>query len=271
MSRHDLRSPTPALLQDSVVAGAVVEDAQPGRGATLVPRRSLLLGLAAFAAGCGGGGSDAPVVPAVAPTLEISSNVPDVAEGRVTVRFEFSSEPAAFASGALPFTMSGGKTVAGSFSKVSATLYTVQIDPNANTQGVIQITVPAGAFTDVTGKAGNTTAYAFAQRFDTRVPDTEPRVDMAVNVTGLAAGPFTVTFTFNVDVGDSFVASDVIVTNAMAGALTKVSSTVYTMPVAPPSGTSGVCVIEVPTGAVTGLASGVTNARAWSIAVLYKT
>jgi hypothetical protein len=94
---------------------------------------------------------------------------------------------------------------------------------------------------------------------------------MAVNVTGLAAGPFTVTFTFNVDVGDSFVASDVIVTNAMAGALTKVSSTVYTMPVAPPSGTSGVCVIEVPTGAVTGLASGVTNARAWSIAVLYKT
>jgi hypothetical protein len=122
MSRHDLRSPTPALLQDSVVAGAVVEDAQPGRGATLVPRRSLLLGLAAFAAGCGGGGSDAPVVPAVAPTLEISSNVPDVAEGRVTVRFEFSSEPAAFASGALPFTMSGGKTVAGSFSKVSATL-----------------------------------------------------------------------------------------------------------------------------------------------------
>lgn len=234
-------------------------------------RRALVLGLAALAAGCGGGGSDAPVVPPMAPVLEISSNVPDVAEGRVTVRFEFSSAPASFASGSLPFAMTGGRTVAGSFTKVSATLYTVQVDPNVNTLGVIQITVPAGAFFDETGKVSNTTAYSFAQRYDTRVPDTEPSAELSADVSGLASGPFTVTFTFNLDVGDSFVASDVVVTNASPGTFTKESARVYTLRVTPPAATTGLSVIEVPAGAVTAVASGVSNARALSLAVFYKT
>jgi hypothetical protein len=234
-------------------------------------RRALVLGLAALAVGCGGGGVDAPVAPPVAPMLDIASNVPDVAEGRVTLRFEFSSEPAAFASGSLPFAMTGGKTVAGSFTKVTPTLYTVQIDPNANTLGVIQITVPAGAFFDVTGKVSNTTAYSFAQRYDTRVPDTEPVAEITTNVVGQAAGPFTVTFTFNLDVGNSFVASDVMVSNATAGTLTKVSATVYTLQIIPPAATAGICIVEVPPGAVTAVASGVSNTRSLSILVFYKT
>ena len=236
-------------------------------------RRGLVLALAGLGlvAGCGGGGSDAPVVPPVAPMLEISSNVPDVAEGRVTIRFEFTSEPRAFPATGLPFAMTGGRTVAGSFTKVNATVYTVQIDPNANSQGVIQITVPAGAFADLTGQASNTTAYSFAQRYDTLVPDTEPKAELTTNVVGQAAGPFTVTFTFNLDVGNSFVASDVIVTNATPGTFTKVSPTVYTLQVTPPSATTGICTIEVPPGAVTALSSGVSNTRSLAIAVIYKT
>ena len=233
-----------------------------------------MLGAAALAtltAGCGGGGVDAPVAPPVAPLLEISSNVPDVAEGRVTLRFEFSSEPRAFPATGLPFAMTGGKTVAGSFTRVTATLYTVQIDPNVNSQGVIQITVPVGAFADSTGQASNTSAYSFAQRYDTRVPDTEPKADITTDAGVQATGPFTVTFSFNLDLGDSFVASDVIVTNATPGTFTKVSGKVYTLQVTPPSATTGLCIIEVPPGAVTAVASGVSNARSLSIAVFYKT
>ena len=236
-----------------------------------VPRRAVVLGLGALVAGCGGGGVDAPVVPPVAPTLEISSNVPDVAEGRVTIRFEFSSEPRPFPSTGLAFAMSGGKTVAGSFTKLSPTLYTVQIDPNVHTLGVIQMTVPVGAFSDVTGQASNATAYSFAQRYDTRVPDTEPKLDMTTTLTDYARGPFEVTFTFSVDVGDSFSASDVVVTNATAGALVKKSATVYTMTVTPPVGTAGVCTLEVPAGSFTNVASGVSNARGWALGVLYRT
>jgi hypothetical protein len=240
-------------------------------GAARLQRRTLVIGLGALAAGCGGGGADAPVLPPAAPTLEISSNVPDVAEGRVTVRFEFSSEPKAFPATGLPFAMTGGKAVAGSFTKVSATLYTVQIDPNANTLGVIQITVPTGAFSELTAQAFNTTAYSFAQRYDTRVPVTEPTAEITTNVVGQAAGAFEVRFTFNLDVGDSFVASDVIVTNATSGAFAKLSSTVYTLQVVPPSATTGLCIIEVPPGAVTAVSSGASNARSLSIAVFYKT
>ena len=79
------------------------------------------------------------------------------------------------------------------------------------------------------------------------------------------------TFTFNLDVGDSFVASDVIVTNATPGTFTKVSPTVYTLQVTPPSATSGICTIEVPPGAVTAVSSGVSNTRSLAIAVIYKT
>jgi hypothetical protein len=211
------------------------------------------------------------VSPPVAPTLEISSNVPDVAEGRVTFRFEFSSEPRAFPATGLPFAMKGGKTVVGSFTKINATLYTVQIDPDANAAGVIQITVPAGAFSEATGQVSNTTAYSFAQRYDTRVPVTEPTAEITSDVTGVAAGPFTLTFTFNLDIGDSFVTNDVVVTNATGGALAKVSATVYTMQVTPPLATTGVCIIEVPPGAVTAAGTGVSNSRSLASAVLYRT
>lgn len=266
-------SPTATLyLRKSILMTATSTTSRlPSDLGLALPRRAVVLGLGALVAGCGGGGSDAPVVPPVAPTLEISSNVPDVAEGRVTVRFEFSSEPKAFPSTGLAFALSGGAKVAGSFTKLSATIYTVQIDPNANALGVIQMTVPAGAFSDLTGQASNTTAYSFAQRYDTRVPDTEPRLDMTTTLTDFARGPFQVTFTFTVDVGDSFVASDVVVSNATAGALTKVSPTVYTMTVTPPVGTAGVCILEVLAGSFTNVASGVSNARAWAIGVFYKT
>jgi hypothetical protein len=103
------------------------------------------------------------------------------------------------------------------------------------------------------------------------VPVTEPTAEITSDVTGVAAGPFTLTFTFNLDIGDSFVTNDVVVTNATGGALAKVSATVYTMQVTPPLATTGVCIIEVPPGAVTAAGTGVSNSRSLASAVLYRT
>lgn len=245
---------------------------EPPNPVATASRRAFVLGGAALLAACGGGDGGTSLPPATAPLLDVSSNVPDVAEGRVTIRFEFSAEPAAFASGSLPFSLEGGRVVAGSFTKVSATVFTVQIDPNANSVGTIKLVVPAGAFADKTGSAFSNTAYSFAQRYDTRVPDTEPSVNITANApAGGAAGPFTLTFTFNLDVGSSFTDSDVLVTNAAAGTLTRVSSTVYTMVVTPPAGTVGIALIEVPAGAFTAVSTGVSNGRSWGIAVTYRT
>ena len=74
------------------------------------PSRRLLLGALGFSAllaACGGGGSgDAvPVVPAVAPTLTITSSAGELAGSVFTVRVEFSAPVATFPSGSLPFAL----------------------------------------------------------------------------------------------------------------------------------------------------------------------
>ena len=75
------------------------------------------------------------------------------------------------------------------------------------------------------------------------VPPTVAITDNVSSVT--ASGPVTFTFTFSEDVGSSFVAEDVLVTGGTAGALAKVSDTVYTLTVTPPADTEGTISVTV--------------------------
>jgi hypothetical protein len=238
-------------------------------------RRHLLaaVGCTTLLAACGGGSDEVVVVPAVAPTLTISSSAGALAAAAFTVRFEFSAPVAAFPSGSLPFALQGGRQVAGSFKALSATVFTVGIEPNAQSNGNVLLSVPAGAFADATGKASNTVAYTLTQAYDTRVPDTEPRADMATATPGDATGPFTVNINFNIDVGDTFTLADLQVTGATASALTKLSATAYSVLLTPPAGSTGLklATVELLQGSVTAVASGVANSRGWAFGFWYRT
>ena len=228
------------------------------------------LGCTTLLAACGGGGSD-DQVPAVAPTLTITSNAGALASGEFTLRFEFSAAVAAFPTGSLVFALQGGRQVAGSFRSISATVFTVDIVPNAQGSGTLLLTVPAGAFADATGKASNTVPYSFAQAYNTILPDTEPTVEMKSAVAGDATGPFTLNISFNLDVGDSFTLADLKVTGATASALTKLSGTDYTVVVTPPTGSTGLAIVELMQGSVTAVSSGVVNGRSWAFGFWYRT
>lgn len=228
----------------------------------------LLAAMVTLLSACGGGGDD-PIAEAVAPILTISSNVVGVADTAVTVRFLFSADVASFASNR--FALSGGSIATGSFTQVSAREFTVVINPNTNREGQIQMTVPAGAFADVTGKAGNKVAYSFAQAYDTRQPSNEPTVSITDDSpnTGIATGAIKLTFTFNMDIGASFTLDDLDISIGTVGALTRQSSTVYTLLVTPPAGTSGAVLITLRSGTVTGVPGGVSNADATSHLVFF--
>ena len=234
-------------------------------------RRAGTLSLLALVAGCGGGGGGEVVATTSTPTLEIDSDVPDIAEGRFTVRFQFSAEPF-LPGGTLAFTRNGGTTVAGSFQKRSATLYTVQIDPTPGASGVIEIGVGKDAFMDVNNTVGNDRLYSFAQAYDLR-PRPGPTLSISDDVggIGLAAGAFTITFNFDLDVGSSFTAGDVVVGGAAAGPLVQVSAMVYTMLLTPPAGTTGFALIQVSAGAVQAAGSGQSSTHDASHVVFYRT
>ena len=161
--------------------------------------------------------------------------------------------------------------MAGSFKSLSATVFTVDIEPNSQSTGTLLLTVPAGAFADATGKASNTVPYSFAQAYNTVLPDTDPRVEMKSAIAGDATGPFTVNITFNLDVGDSFTLADLKLTSATASALTKLSATTYTVLVTPPTGTAGLAIVELLQGSVTAVSSGVANSRSWGFGFWYRT
>jgi hypothetical protein len=245
----------------------------------LVLAMGLMVVMAGLLGGCGGGGGSTVVeLPAaVAPELIISSNVAGTASGPVTLRFKFSADVAAFPSGSLPFAMAGAKLVANSFVKVSASEFTTVIQPNVNNAGTIDIVVPAGAFSDSTGRASNTKSYPFTQAYNTLVPDTEPRVDISGSAS-TPSGQFTITLNFNIDVGSSFtldklslsvLGSSDPLAKATGSALTKVSPTVYTALITPTASASGLVLVSLPKGAVTGLVSGVPNSRDWQYGFFY--
>lgn len=211
-------------------------------------------------AACGGGGDGGPMPLPVVPTLVIKSNVVGTIEEPFTVAFVFSGAVSGF--GADRFLLNGGRIVAGSFTQVTPSEYTVQITPFANGQGTVSIEVYASSYKDSTGTVSNTQAYNFSQAYDTRTP--EPWVTFTDSQPGLfASGAVTVTMTFNLDVGTSFTIDDLFVTGATVSAFTQVSATVYTVLVTPLAGARNMT-IEIPAGAFTAaVPNGVANARPW--------
>ncbi|MDO5692020.1 MAG: Ig-like domain-containing protein [Pseudomonadota bacterium] len=161
-------------------------------------------------------------VDAKAPTLEITDNVTaDVATGEVTFTFTFSEAVQGF--DASDITVANGTEVAGSFTKVSDSVYTLKVTPNADTQGVNVTATVTGATAGVTDMAGN--AYAGtdlgAQAIDTKKPTvtvtlTESNGETDNAGTLIKGETATVTFQFSEEVKD-FSAANVTV---MGGTLT---------------------------------------------------
>lgn len=227
-------------------------------------RRRLMLGLASsgLLAACGSGsGSDTGgVSSSIAPTLVIDSNVAGTATTTFQLSFQFSDAVSGFAADR--FLVTNGSVVAGSFTAVSAREYTVLVSPRANSSGSVEITVFASAFANAAGTAQSTATYRFSQAFDTTF--TEPWLRYTDDVPGVfVSAPFTLSMTFNVDVGTSFDLDKLFVLGATPSTFTKVSDTVYTMRLTPETG-ARLMSVELPAGAVTAnVANGIANRTAW--------
>jgi hypothetical protein len=220
---------------------------------TVVQRRRLaaLLALAPLAACGGGGGSSAPIT---APTLDIRSNTVGDARGPFTVTFYF-SDAISLPTGTLAFSLNGGRVVAGSFRKVDDRTYSVQVSPNANAQGLIDLRVPAGAYRDITGEVANTVAYAFAQPYDTLPPLATLSFGGPVTALGFISGAGSFTLTFSGVLDAPLTLAKLRVSVGTLSNLQRTSAAgapdVYTFSYEPPAATAGAVVLELPAGSVT--------------------
>lgn len=218
-------------------------------------------------AGCGGGGSSEPD-PAPPPTLEIRTGLDGAATGPFQVSFVFSGDVAGF--GQSSFTVQRGTVVAGSFKQVSAREFAVTINPPANAMGVTAVRVPAGSFSTVGSLVTNPVSYEFSKAFDTIKPVTEPTASFSHVMQGASARPpALVTITFDIDV-QPFTLDKLEISGATASAFTRVSAREYTLVLTPPPQTTGVMVVNLPEGAVTGaVQGGAPNSRPYSYGILY--
>lgn len=228
----------------------------PKRRQALRSGLATLAALAAVAAvtGCGGGGGDAGgTVAPVAPALEIRSDVIGEVRAVFTVTFFF-SDAVRLPSNALAFSLSGGSTVAGSFTRLNDRTYSVRIRPNASAQGLIDLRVPPGAFSDAEGRVSNTVAYAFAQPFDTLPPLVTLSFGGPVNALGFITGPGTFTLSFNGALDAPLANGRLRAAPGTISALTRTSPAgqpdVYTFIYTPPAGTLGGVVFDLPADSV---------------------
>ncbi|MCZ7559975.1 MAG: Ig-like domain-containing protein [Burkholderiaceae bacterium] len=183
---------------------------------------------------------------AVAPTLTITDNAPGTATGPVTFTFTFSEPVNDFA--ASDIVVSGGTK--GAFTGANgSSVYTLVVNPPADTSGSIGVSVAAGAAADLSGNA-SVGPVSTSQAFDTAVA---PTLTITDNAPGTATGPVTFTFTFSEPVND-FAASDIVVSGGTKGAFTGANgSSVYTLVVNPPADTSGSIGVSVAAGAAADL------------------
>ena len=93
---------------------------------------------------------------------------------------------------------------------------------------------------------------------------TPPTVQIISSANGIAVGPVSFLFIFNDDVGSSFTASDVIVSNGSAGLFSKLDPTRYTLVITPPFNASGTFGLVLPGSSYTSVQgiNGVTTASA---------
>lgn len=232
---------------------------------------SLTLGVAALAAGlsaCGGGGGSSEPEPTPPPTLQIRAGLDGAATGPFQLSFVFSGPVAGFSQSS--FTLLRGTVASGSFKQVSPTEFSVVINPPDNAVGVTQLRVGAGAFSAVGSLLTNPVAYEFSKAYDTFKPPVEPTASFSHEMQNAQGRPpALVTITFDMDV-QPFTLDKLAVSGATASAFTRMSARVYTLVLTPPVQTSGVMMVSIPEGTVTGaVPGGIANTRPYTYQILY--
>ena len=146
------------------------------------------------------------------PTVTITDNVAgSLTDEPVTFTFEFSKAITGFTADDVTVSANGTK---GAFTAVSERVYTLVVEPQANTSGTLSVSVPADVATDVAGNTNAASATA-TQAFNTMGPS----VDIALADSVLRAGQSTVvTFSFN-KVPTGFASEDIEVDNGTLGPL----------------------------------------------------
>jgi Bacterial Ig-like domain len=151
---------------------------------------------------CGGGAAEAPVVPVVPvvpgisdttpPTLVITDNVTAAsATGSVTFTFTF-SEDVGTSFTAADVLVTGG--TAGTFTKINALNYTLVVAPTANASGSINVSIAAGAFSDLASNL-NTAAATASQAFNTTVTSPSGNTGTCATPTCIDFSGTAITFT----------------------------------------------------------------------------
>lgn len=187
----------------------------------------------------------------VPPTLDITDNAPGTATGAVTFTFTFNEPVSGFSANDIQVD-NGTK---GAFNPVSASVYTLVVNPTPDISGEITVTVAPGAAQD--GGGNGSLGASATQAFDVRVP---PTVEITDDTEGVANGLVTYTFQFSEPVAAGFTVGDVDITNG-TGVLTPVDGDTYTLAVTPTANTSGNLLVLLPAGSVSDLA-GNPNAEA---------
>ena len=91
---------------------------------------------------------------------------------------------------------------------------------------------------------------------------TPPTVTISGTSATAITAPATLNFSFSEDVGTSFTASDVTITNGTAGTFTKVDATHYTLVVTPPVNAAGTMTVSVAAGSFSDLAGNMSTVLA---------
>ncbi|KYG73835.1 hypothetical protein AWW68_14275 [Roseivirga spongicola] len=166
-----------------------------------------------------------------APTITITSTVPDPTNNTFTATFTFSEDVTGFTVGDITV----GNGTASNFSTTSASVYTADITPT--TDGTVTVDVAANVAEDAATN-GNTAATQFSVEADL----TNPVVTITSSVADPTNGTFTATFTFSEDV-TGFVIGDITLGNATASNFNQTSASVYTADITPT--TDGTVTIDV--------------------------
>jgi hypothetical protein len=215
-------------------------------------------------AACGGGGGDGPATPPTAPRLEIRTDAPQTVRGLITLEFVFSDD-VSIPTGELKFSLSGANVVPGSAKLVNSRRYTVDLQPWANRQGLIDLGVPPGAFKDRTGAVANTIAYEFIRPYDTLAPYAVMKFLGPIDPLGRITGAGAFRMQFNSVLDAPLAAQSLVASSGSISGFQKTSAAgeldTYTFNYTPPPATRGGLTFELPKGSVS--SKGIGNVFDW--------
>ncbi|HLP80179.1 MAG TPA: Ig-like domain-containing protein, partial [Acidobacteriota bacterium] len=183
-------------------------------------------------------------VDTTAPSLSISDDetgVANIAGGDVEYTFTFTEAVTGFTAGDIDVV--GGTK--GSLIEMNASLYKMNITPDASSTTTITVDVDADSAQNA-GLNGNVAATQSTQQVDTLAP-TVAITDDEAGVANIAGGAVQYTFTFSEAV-TGFAAGDIDVVGGTKGSLINESSTVYKMNITPTSNSTTTITVDVNAG-----------------------